>query len=62
MKTKKTSNKYIKKNIQTQRTAENKENKIKDLITKNENENSEMSNSEDGNLNIEQTILKKIKN
>ena len=43
-------------------TAEANENKIKDLVTKNENENSEMNNTEDGNLNIEQSILKKIKN
>ena len=38
------------------------ENKIKDLVTKNENENGEMNNVEDGNLNLEQSILKKIKN
>jgi hypothetical protein len=43
-------------------TAETNENKIKDLVTKNENENSEMNNTEEGNLNIEQSILKKIKN
>ena len=40
-------------------TEETNENKIKDLVTKNENEN---NNSEDGNLDIEQSILKKIKN
>ena len=38
------------------------ENKIKDLVTNNENENREKNNAEDGNLNIEQSILKKIKN
>ena len=38
------------------------ENKIKDLVTKNENENGEKNNVEDGNLNIEQSVLKKIKN
>ena len=43
-------------------TAEANENKIKDLVTKNENENGEMKNAEDDNLNIEQSILKKIKN
>ena len=44
---------------QNKETAESNENKIKDLVTKNENEN---NNSEDGNLDIEQSILKKIKN
>ena len=43
-------------------TAETNENKIKDLITKKEIENGEGNNSEDGNLDIEQSILKKIKN
>ena len=38
------------------------ENKIKDLVTKNENENGQNNNSVDGNLDIEQSILKKIKN
>ena len=42
--------------------AETNENKIKDLVIKNENENGENNNSEDGNLDIEQSILKKIKN
>ena len=42
-------------------TAEANKNKIKDLVTKNENENVEMSNPEDGNINIEKSILKKIK-
>ena len=37
------------------------ENKIKDLLTKNESENSEINNAADDNLDIEQTILKKIK-
>ena len=44
---------------QNKETSETNENKIKDLVTKNENEN---NNSEDGNLDIEQSILKKIKN
>ena len=43
---------------QNKETSETNENKIKDLVTKNENEN---NNSEDGNLDIEQSILKKIK-
>ena len=47
---------------QNKETAEINENKIKDLVTKNENENGENSNSEDSNLDIEQSILKKIKN
>ena len=47
---------------QNKETAEINENKIKDLVTKNENENGENNNSEDGNLDIEQSILKKIKN
>ena len=47
---------------QNKETAESNENKIKDLVTKNENENGENNNSEDGNLDIEQSILKKIKN
>ena len=38
------------------------ENKIKDLVTKNKNENGQMNNAADGNLDIEQSILKKIKN
>ena len=38
------------------------ENKIKDLVTKNDNENSEINDSKDVNLDIEQSILKKIKN
>ena len=44
---------------QNMETSETNENKIKDLVTKNENEH---NNSEDGNLDIEQSILKKIKN
>ena len=44
---------------QNMETSETNENKIKDLVTTNENEN---NNSEDGNLDIEQSILKKIKN
>ena len=47
---------------QNKETAEINENKIKDLVTKNENENGENNNSEDSNLDIEQSILKKIKN
>lgn len=47
---------------QNMETSETNENKIKDLVTKNENENGENNNSEDGNLDIEQSILKKIKN
>ena len=47
---------------QNKETAEINENKIKDLVTKNENENGENNNSEDGNLDIEQSILKTIKN
>ena len=47
---------------QNKETAETNENKIKDLVTKNENENGENNNSEDVNLEIEQSILKKIKN
>ena len=41
---------------------EDNENKIKDLVTKNKNENGQINNTEDGNLNTEQSILKKIKN
>ncbi len=47
---------------QNNETAETNENKIKDLVTKNENENGEINNAEDINLDIEQSILKKIKN
>ena len=47
---------------QNKETSETNENKIKDLITKKENEIGENNNSEDGNLDIEQSILKKIKN
>jgi len=47
---------------QNKETTEINENKIKDLVTKNENENSQMNNADDGNLDIEQSILKKIKN
>ena len=42
--------------------AEANENKIKDLVSKNDSENDEMSKAEDDNSKIEQTILKKIKN
>jgi len=47
---------------QNKETAETNENKIKDLVTKNENENGQNNNSVDSNLDIEQSILKKIKN
>ena len=47
---------------QNMETAEINENKIKDLVTKNENENGEINNAGEGNLDIEQSILKKIKN
>ncbi len=47
---------------QNKETSDTNENKIKDLVTKNENENGENNNSEDVNLEIEQSILKKIKN
>ena len=47
---------------QNNEMAETNEDKIKDLVTKNNNENAEMNNAEDGNSNIEQSILKKIKN
>ena len=47
---------------QNKETAEANKNKIKDLVTKKENENDENNNSEDSNLDIEQSILKKIKN
>ena len=43
-------------------TEKTNENKIKDLVSKNGNENREMNNAEDVNLSIEQSILKKIKN
>ena len=47
---------------QNKETSETNENKIKDLVTKNEIENGEINNAEDGNLDIEQSILKKVKN
>ena len=47
---------------QNKEKAETNQNKIKDLVKKNENENGENNNSKDGNLDIEQSILKKIKN
>ena len=47
---------------QNNKTAETNENKIKDLVSKKNNENAEMNNAEDGNSNIEQSVLKKIKN
>ena len=47
---------------QNKETSETNENKIKDLVTKNENKNGENNNSEEGNLDIEQSLLKKIKN
>ncbi len=47
---------------QNKEKVEVNENKIKDLVTKNESENGDMNNVEDGNLNLEQSILKKINN
>ena len=47
---------------QNMETSETNENKIKDRVTQNENENGQNNNSVDGNLDIEQSILKKIKN
>ena len=47
---------------QNNEMAEINEDKIKDLVTNKDNENIEMNNAEDVNLNIEQSILKKIKN
>tara|TARA_Y100000591_G_C21566182_1_gene561076 strand:- start:254 stop:571 length:318 start_codon:yes stop_codon:yes gene_type:complete len=47
---------------QNKETTEADENKIKDLVTKNESDDSEINNTEGVNLNIEQSILKKIKN
>ena len=47
---------------QNKAIAEANENKIKKLVTKNENENDETNNAEGGNLDIEKSILKKIKN
>ena len=47
---------------QNNETAETNENKIKDLVKKNNSENGELNNSQDDNLDIEQSILKKIKN
>ena len=48
---------------QNQEISEIDENKIKDLVSSNNNkENREIDNSEEKNLNIENSILKKIKN
>ena len=47
---------------QNKETAGVNENKIKDLVQKNKNGNGELNNAKDGNLDIEQSILKKIKN
>ena len=47
---------------QNKESPKSNENKIKDLLTKNESENSEINNAVDDNLDIEQSILKKIKN
>ena len=47
---------------QNKEIAETNQNKIKNLVKKNENENDEINNAEDGNLDIEKSILKKIKN
>ena len=47
---------------QKKEKSEINQNKIKDLVTKNETNNDEMNNSEEENLNIEKSLLKKIKN
>ena len=48
---------------QNKEISEIDENKIKDLVSSNNNkENREIDNSEEKNLNIENSILKKIKN
>ena len=47
---------------QNKETLEINQNKIKDLVTKNETKNDDMNNSEEENLNIEKSLLKKIKN
>ena len=47
---------------QNNEMAETNEDKIKDLLTKNGSEISEINNASNDNLDIEQTILKKIKN
>jgi len=46
---------------QNKESPKSNENKIKDLLTKNESESNEINNVVDDNLDIEQTILKKIK-
>ncbi len=45
---------------QNKEISEINENKIKDLVTKNETENSEEKTSDENNTSIEQSILKKI--
>ena len=45
---------------QNKEISEMNENKIKDLVTKNETENSEVNTSDENNNSIEQSILKKI--
>ena len=46
---------------QNEEISQMNQNKIKDLVTKNETENSEVNTSDENNTNIEQSILKKIK-
>ena len=48
---------------ESKEATEDDKNKIKDLVSNNDSENSEMSNDEEYNLNVEleQLILKKIK-
>ena len=45
---------------QNKEKSEMNQNKIKDLVTKNETENSEVNTSVENNTSIEQSILKKI--
>ena len=47
---------------QNKEISEMNQNKIKDLVTKNETEISEVNTSDENNTSIEQSILKKIKN
>ena len=41
--------------------SQNDQNKIKDLVNKNDSQTSEINNSEEDNSNMEQSIIKKIK-
>ena len=47
---------------QNKQISEMNQNKIKDLVTNNETEISEVNTSDENNTSIEQSILKKIKN